>query len=87
MSRVRIRFNWDVVRSLPRTDGAGRVLEGVARRMDAAVSAEGGQARVDIEQGPTRYRAAVIAGYEDGATAENTRDQLLRALDAGGADG
>ncbi|MCW7984090.1 hypothetical protein XF35_01790 [Streptomyces platensis subsp. clarensis] len=62
----------------PETDAE---VERVTRQVEQRVAAQGLQARVDLKKGPKRMRGAVIAGYEDGATAENTRQALLRSLD------
>ncbi len=79
---ARIRYNFDAIRALPTSEGAQRVILAKARDVDAALRSVGLETRVDTQAGPTRARAAVIAGYEDGATAERTRRNLLLALDA-----
>lgn len=82
---ARIRFNWDYILSLPRTPQTAAVVMRVARDVDEACESD---SRVDGADGSDRFRAAVIAGYEPGATAETTRRALLQALSAGGgADG
>lgn len=82
MSRVRIRYNFDAIRALPNSPGAQRVVLQKARDVDAALLSVGVQTKVDTQSGPTRARAAVIAGYEDNATAAGSRRNLLLALDA-----
>lgn len=82
MSGARIRYNFDFIRSLTTSEGAQRVVLEKARAIDAALLSVGVQTKVDTQPGPNRARAAVIAGYEDGATAEGTRRNLLLALDA-----
>jgi len=82
MSGVRMRYNFDVIRSLATSEGAQRVVLAKAQDVDAALRSVGAQTRVDTQAGPTRARAAVIAGYEDSATMEQTRRNLLLALDA-----
>jgi hypothetical protein len=89
---ARIRYNFDAIRALPHSEGAQRVVLQKARDVDAALRSVGVQTKVDVQAGPSRARAAVIAGYEDGATAEGSRRNLLLALDAAadpvaGADG
>ncbi|MFJ9318803.1 hypothetical protein [Streptomyces globisporus] len=79
---ARIRYNFDLIRSLTTSEGAQRVVLQKARDIDAALTSVGVQTRVDTQDGPNRARAAVIAGYEPGATAERTRRNLLLALDA-----
>jgi hypothetical protein len=79
---ARIRYNFDAIRALPTSEGAQRVVLQKARDVDAALRSVGLETRVDTQSGPKRARAAVIAGYEDGATAERTRRNLLLALDA-----
>lgn len=86
MSKPRIRYNWSLIRSYPRSERAAEITLEIAHRIDKMVTESGCQSRVDIATGRNRVRAAVIAGYEDGATAENTRRVMLSALDAGGAD-
>jgi hypothetical protein len=78
----RIRYNFNAIRALPASPGAQRVVLQKARDVDDALRSVGAETRVDTQAGPTRARAAVIAGYEDGATAEITRRNLLLALDA-----
>jgi hypothetical protein len=85
MSKVRITYNFDFIRSLPNNIKTAHVVLNEANRMKSGIEGEGGEARVDSQFGGSRFRAAVIAGYEDGAHAENTRRQLLRNL--GSADG
>ncbi|MFC9191440.1 hypothetical protein [Streptomyces cyaneofuscatus] len=82
MSGARIRYNFDFIRSLATSEGAQRVVMEKARNIDAALRSAGVQTKVDAQSGPTRARAAVIAGYEPGATAERTRRNLLLSLDA-----
>ncbi|AUG87275.1 neck protein [Streptomyces phage Rowa] len=82
MSNVNIRYNFDFIRGLAKSEGAQRVVLAKARDIDAALRSVGVQTKVDTQDGPNRARAAVIAGYEDGATAEGTRRNLLLALDA-----
>lgn len=82
MSNVNIRYNWDFIRGLTTSEGAQRVVLQKARDIDAALMSAGVQTKVDVQDGPNRARAAVIAGYEDGATAEGTRRNLLLSLDA-----
>lgn len=83
MSRPRIRMNFDLIRSYPATPEALALVERKAREIESGLGDV--QSRIDSQPGPNRARAAVIAGYEPGATAENTREALLRAM--GGADG
>lgn len=85
---ARIRYNFDAIRALPTSEGAYRVVMQKAHDVDAALRSVGVQTKVDGQHGDRRARAAVIAGYEDGATAEGTRRNLLLALDAAAdADG
>jgi hypothetical protein len=78
---VRLQYNFDFIRGLTSSEGAQRVVLAKARDIDAALRSVGVQTKVDHQAG-TRARAAVIAGYEDGATAEGTRRNLLLSLDA-----
>lgn len=82
MARVRMRYNFDLIRSYTRIPETERVILGKARDIDASLMSAGVKTRVDSAVGRKRVRAAVIAGYEDGATAEGTRRSLLLALDA-----
>ncbi|MET9425652.1 hypothetical protein ABZY06_33950 [Streptomyces sp. NPDC006540] len=77
---TRIRINWDVVHSMLKTPEMQEVIRKETREMDERVNAMDVQSRVDFSADGERARGAVIAGYEDGATAETTRDALLRAL-------
>lgn len=79
---VRIRYNFDFIRGLTTSEGAQRVILAKARDVDAALRSVGVQTKVDTQSGPARARAAVVAGYEDGAHADTTRRNLLLALDA-----
>jgi hypothetical protein len=79
---VRIRYNFEFIRGLTSSEGAQRVVLAKARDIDAALRSVGVQTKVDVQAGPGRARAAVIAGYEDGATAEGSRRNLLLSLDA-----
>lgn len=81
MARIRLRIDMTAVRALLRTEGVKREVERHTRSIDAAVIAQGLQTRVDFQDNPTRPRGAVIAGYEQDASAENSRRALLRALD------
>ncbi len=83
MARSRIRYNFDFIRSMTTLPETQRVVVAVARQVDAKAIAQGSQTKVDTQSGPNRVRAAVIAGYENGATAENTRRVLLNSLDVG----
>lgn len=83
MAKARIRYNFNFIRGLLTDPETGRVVLAAARQMDAKATAQGSQTKVDYQAGGSRVRAAVIAGYENGATAENTRRVLLNSLDAG----
>lgn len=84
MSNVRITYNFDFIRSLPKNVKAGHVVLAEANRMKSGVEGEGVEARIDYQADGSRFRAAVIAGYEETATAENTRKALLRNLGGSG---
>lgn len=81
---TRIRYNFDYIRGLLTDPETQRVVLEEARKVDQKAIGQGSQTRVDVQAGPRRVRAAVVAGYEDGATAENTRRVLLGSLDGGG---
>lgn len=81
MASNRVRMNMTAVRALMKTEGVRQEVERHTRSIDHNVIAQGLQTRVDFQNNPTRPRGAVIAGYEDAATAENSRRSLLRALD------
>lgn len=78
----RIRYNFNVIRGLLTDPATGREVLRKAHDMEAALNSAGVETKVDHQDGPNRFRAAVIAGYERGATAAGTRRNLLRALDA-----
>ncbi len=82
MSRVRIRYNFDMIRGLNTLPRTHALLLQKAHHVDAALRSVGAQTKVDAQPGPNRARAAVITGYEPGATAEGSRRNLLLALDA-----
>lgn len=79
----RLRINWNVVHDLLKTDGIKQEIRAHTRRIDANAQALGSQTRIDFEADGERARGAVIAGYENGATAANTRRVLLGSLDGG----
>lgn len=83
---ARIRINWNVIHDMLKSDGIKEEVRKHTRRIDANAQALGSQTRIDFEADGERARGAVIAGYEDGATAESTRRILLGSLD-GGDDG
>lgn len=80
---ARIRINWSVIHDLLKTDGIKEEVKKHTRRIDGNATGQGSQTRVDFSADGERARGAVIAGYENGATAENTRRVLLRSLDGG----
>jgi len=78
---ARIRINWNALNAMLKSPEVAEIVKAETRRVDENVSSQGGQSRVDFAIEGERARGAVIAGYEDGATAESTRSQLLRSLD------
>lgn len=86
MAVDRLRIHWDVVNDFLKTPEMQEEIKKHTRRIDANATAQGTQSRVDFSADGERARGAVIAGYENGATAENTRRVLLGSLD-GGSDG
>ncbi|MFJ9961075.1 hypothetical protein [Streptomyces avermitilis] len=80
----RIRIKWDVVHEILKSSEVSDVIKRHTRTIDGNVSAQGVQSRIDFAADGERARGAVIAGYEPGATAETTREALLRSLDVGG---
>jgi hypothetical protein len=82
----RLRINWNVIHDMLKSDGIKVEIRKHTRRIDGNAQALGSQTRIDFEADGERARGAVIAGYETGATAANTRRVLLGSLD-GGADG
>lgn len=88
MTGARITYNFDMIRGLATLPRTHALMLQKARQVDDVLRSVGVETRVDAQAGPNRARAAVIAGYEDGATAERTRRNLLLALDvASDADG
>lgn len=83
---TRIRYNFNAIRGLLTSPGALRTVVIAARKVEENAQSQGSQTRVDWQTGPNRARAAVIAGYEPGATAEKTRRVLIRSLDIGGGE-
>lgn len=82
----RIRVNWNAVHDLLKSQATADVIKGHTRSIDNQAKAQGSQTRVDFAIEGERARGAVIAGYENGATAEKTRRTLLNSLDVGGVD-
>ncbi|MCR8576467.1 hypothetical protein [Streptomyces sp. Isolate_219] len=80
----RLRINLGEVFKALRSPEMDAEVERVTRQVEQRVAAQGLQTRVDLKKGPKRMRGAVIAGYEDGATAENTRRALLSSMDGVG---
>lgn len=80
---ARIRISWNVIHDLLKSEGIKEEVKKHTRRIDGNATALGSQTRVDFSADGERARGAVIAGYEDGATAENTRRVLLGSLDGG----
>lgn len=78
---ARMRYNFSFLRGLMTDPAVQRVVQREADAIEARAQALGSQTRGDHQVGSSRYRAAVIAGYEPGATADRTRDVLLRSLD------
>ena len=78
---ARIRMNWNAINDFLKTTEVQEIVKKETRRIDANASAQGSQTRVDFSADGERARGAVIAGYENGATAENTRRVLLGSLD------
>lgn len=83
---ARIRYNFNLIRGFLKSTETQRVLLETARKVEANAKSQGAGTRVDSQLGQRRARAAVIAGYERGATAESTRRVLLRSLDIGGGE-
>lgn len=77
----RLVIKWDVLHAMLKSPEVSEVIKDHTRRIDANVSGQGVQSRIDFAADGERARGAVIAGYEDGATAENTRRALLGGLD------
>lgn len=84
MSRNRLRVDWDVVNDFLKTPEMQSEIKRLTREIDQNATQQGSQSRVDFSAQGERARGAVIAGYEDGATAENTRRVLLRSLNGVG---
>lgn len=82
----RIRLDWEAINDFLKTPEMQSEIKRHTRRIDQNATQQGSQSRVDFSASGERARGAVIAGYEDGATAENTRRVLLRSLE-GGTDG
>lgn len=83
---ARIRINWPVIHEMLKSEAVKDEIRKHTRRIDANATALGSQTRIDFEADGERARGAVIAGYEDGATAESTRRILLGSLDGGDSD-
>lgn len=79
-----IRYNFDAIRALLTAEGTVRAVRDAAEKVENKAMDQGAQTRTDFQSGPNRARAAVIVGYEPGATAERSRRILLRSLDIGG---
>lgn len=78
---ARIRMDWNAINDFLKTPEVQNLVKEHTRRIDANAAAQGTETRVDFSANGERARGAVIAGYENGATAESTRRALLRSLD------
>ncbi|MGW6754526.1 hypothetical protein [Streptomyces sp. NPDC055006] len=79
----RLRIKWDVIHELLKSPEMAHEIKRHTREIDANATALGSQTRVDFSADGERARGAVIAGYEDGASAANSRAVLLRSLGGG----
>lgn len=77
MAGTRLQISFDGILSLLVEPGVQAEIERITTAIDTATDSD---SRVDYQTG-MRFRGAVIAGYEAGATAESTRDALVRGLD------
>lgn len=77
----RITIKMSEIRKLLKLPEVDAEVIRIAGLVENRVTAQALQTRIDQKKGRKRMRAAVIAGYEDGATAENTRRALLRSMD------
>lgn len=84
MAGNRVRINWPVVHELLKAPGVQAEIKSQTRRIDQNAAAQGAQTKVDFAADGARPRGAVIAGYENDASAERTRRILLRSLEFGG---
>ncbi len=81
---ARVEFNWNQLKAILTAPRTASYVQQQTNRIAASASAES-EVRTDMTFEGERVRGAVIAGYENGATAEHTREVLLRSLD--GDDG
>lgn len=81
MGRARLKVNWNVIHDMLKANEIQDLVREETRRIDEKAAAMGSQTRVDFSAEGERARGAVIAGYEDEATAQRTRLILLHALD------
>lgn len=84
MARTRLKINWNVIHDMLKSPEIQHLVKEKTRRIDEKAAALGSQTRVDFSAEGERARGAVIAGYEDDATAHRTRLILLHALDGEG---
>lgn len=81
---ARLRMKWNAIHELLKTPEMQEEVKKKTRRIDQKAAALGSQTRVDFSAEGERARGAVIVGYEDGATAANSRRVILAALDGEG---
>ena len=78
-SRVVIKDR--AIRKLLRSADVAEHIKELGNGIWLSTENAGSEARTDYTMGKQRPRVAIIAGYERGATRENTREALLSGLD------
>lgn len=81
MSAGRVRINWPAIHELLKSAEIAALVEDHTRRIDQKAIAQGCQTRTDFAASGDRPRGAVIVGYEQEASAANSRRVLLGSLD------
>lgn len=80
MTVQRVRIKWPAVHGLLKSPEVAALVRETTKRIDAQAQAHDLGTRTDFAAAGERARGAVIGGYEDSATAENTRQILLASL-------
>lgn len=84
--RPRVRVNQTEVKKLLKAPAMQDEIRRQTRKIHSEAEDLGTVSRVDFSADGRRARGAIIAGYENEATAERTRRILLQALNGAGND-
>ena len=77
----RLKMNFKALKAIPKSTEVQQLIREHTDRIAKKAEALGSGTKTDFEVGPKRVRGAVMAGYENSATAEKSRRNLLSAMD------